>query len=81
MANYLRFAGVLWLGACASGPHPAMTLASKDFACPMSSLERHQIFPNKQRIEGCGKAAIYIKGCSGYGADSTCDWVRTPAGP
>jgi hypothetical protein len=78
----LLLCSCLWLlAACASGPHPAMVIASKDFDCPMKDLERHQIFPKKQRIEGCGKAAIYIEGCNGYGADSSCKWVRTPAPP
>jgi hypothetical protein len=55
-----------------------MTMAARDFDCPMASLTRHEIYPNKQRIEGCGKEAIYIKGCGGdsYGADSKCEWVK-----
>lgn len=78
MTKYFCLITVLLLGACASGPHPALTLASRDFACPIEQLQRHQIYPNKQRIEGCGKEAIYIKGCNGYGADSKCDWVKVP---
>jgi hypothetical protein len=60
-----------------------MTMAARDFECPMAGLTRHQIFPNKQRVEGCGKEAIYIKGCDsgGYGSDTKCEWVRTAAGP
>lgn len=67
--------------SCASGPHPALEMASKDFKCPIKSLTRHEIYPNKQRVEGCGKDAIFIKGCTGYGVDSKCDWVKAPPEP
>jgi len=73
----------LWLVGCASGPHPAVVMASKDFDCPQASLTRHEIYPNKQRIEGCGKEAIYIKGCTSgsYGTSGTCDWVKARPTP
>ena len=56
-------------------------MASKDFKCPIKSLTRHEIYPNKQRVEGCGKDAVFIKGCTGYGVDSKCDWVKAPPEP
>jgi hypothetical protein len=64
------------LSACASGPHPAVQMAAKDFDCPMKDLKRHEIYPNKQRVEGCGKEAIYIKGCTDYGVDGECGWAK-----
>jgi hypothetical protein len=68
---------VLLLLGCASGPHPAMQLAASDFKCPIKSLKRHEIYPNKQRIEGCNKEAIYVKDCgSSYGTDATCGWAK-----
>ena len=72
--------GILALAGCASGPHPALRLASKDFDCPIKELSRHEIYANKQRIEGCDKEAVYIKGCDGYGATAKCGWVRAPSG-
>ncbi|HEX7477938.1 MAG TPA: hypothetical protein VF331_09030 [Polyangiales bacterium] len=44
-----------------------MTMAARDFDCPLTGLAHHEIYPNKQRIEGCGKEAIHIKGCGGEG--------------
>jgi hypothetical protein len=67
MFGALGAAGLLSILACASGPHPAMTMAARDFDCPLTGLARHEIYPNKQRIEGCGKEAIHIKGCGGEG--------------
>jgi hypothetical protein len=64
------------LGACASGPHPALQLASRDLSCEQSQLKLEQIYPKKVRIEGCGKTAIYVDACSGYGTDETCGWGR-----
>lgn len=63
-------------GACASGPHPALQLASTDLSCEQSQLTLHQIYPKKVRIEGCGKTAIYVDACNGYGSDETCGWGR-----
>ena len=77
---YLRALVLVSLLGCASGPHPAIVMASKDFDCPEKSLTRHEIYPNKQRIEGCGKEAIYIKGCTDYGAAGKCDWAKAPPG-
>lgn len=78
---YLLTALCLGLLGCASGPHPAIVMAEKDFDCPQKDLTRHEIYPNKQRIEGCGKEAIYIKGCSGYGLDEKCGWAKAPPEP
>lgn len=64
------------LGACASGPHPALQLASRDLSCEQSQLTLEQIYPKKVRIEGCGKTAIYVDACSGYGTEETCGWGR-----
>jgi hypothetical protein len=64
------------LGACASGPHPALQLASRDLSCERSQLRLEQIYPKKVRIEGCGKTAIYVDACSGYGTEETCGWGR-----
>ena len=72
---------LLGLCGCASGPHPAMELAARDFDCPMKSLKRHEIYPNKQRVEGCGKEATYVKDCSGYGTDSDCKWAKAKTLP
>lgn len=69
--------GVFLLLGCASGPHPAMQLAARDFDCPMASLKRHEIYKNKQRIEGCNKEAVYVKNCGqGYGTDAECGWAK-----
>src|SRR5690349_8094550 len=64
------------LSACASGPHPALRIASKDLDCEQSGLKLHQIYPKKVRIEGCGREAIYVDACSGYGMDQKCGWGR-----
>jgi flagellar biosynthesis GTPase FlhF len=64
------------LGACASGPHPALQIASRDLDCEQSALRLHQIYPKKVRIEGCGRQGIYVDGCSGYGMDEKCGWGR-----
>jgi hypothetical protein len=64
------------LGACASGPHPALQIASKDLNCEQSGLQLHEIYPQKVRVEGCGKQAIYVDACSGYGMDEKCGWGR-----
>jgi hypothetical protein len=68
----------LWLvaSACASGPHPALEVAARDFDCPQKDLKRHEIYPNRQRVEGCGKEGIFVKDCAGYGVDSKCRWAR-----
>jgi hypothetical protein len=68
------------LGACASGPHPSLEVASKEFKCPVKDLTRHEIYPNKQRVEGCGKEGIFVKGCDGYGVTAQCGWVKAPPG-
>jgi hypothetical protein len=62
--------------ACASGPHPALEVASSDLECDQSNMKVHQIFPKKVRVEGCGQEAIYVDACNGYGVDSTCGWAR-----
>ena len=74
---------LLCLLGCASGPEVAMNLAAKDFKCPVKDLTRHEIYPNKQRIEGCGKEAIYIKGCprGSYGAGAECGWAKAKPAP
>ena len=64
------------LGACASGPHPALQIASKDLNCEQSGLKLHEIYPKKVRVEGCGKQATYVDACSGYGMDEKCGWGR-----
>ena len=64
------------LGGCASGPHPALALAHKDFNCAQAELTLHEIYPHKVRVEGCGREAIYVKACSGYGTDSSCGWAK-----
>jgi flagellar biosynthesis GTPase FlhF len=66
----------LALVACASGPHPALQLASSDLDCEQSGMKLHQIYPKKVRVEGCGQEAIYVDACNGYGVDSTCGWGR-----
>jgi hypothetical protein len=67
----------LWLLlGCATGPHPALEVAAHDLACPIAQLQRHEIYPNRQRVEGCGKEGIFVKDCGGYGLDSKCRWVR-----
>jgi hypothetical protein len=77
---WLSFVFVCLCG-CASGPHPSLEVASKAFKCPVERLTRHEIYPNKQRVEGCEQEAVFIKGCTGYGVDSTCDWVKAPPTP
>jgi hypothetical protein len=64
------------LGACASGPHPALQIASRDLDCEQSALQLHEIYPKKVRVEGCGKQAIYVDACSGYGVEEKCGWGR-----
>ena len=65
-----------WPGAgCAIGPHPALALAKKDLGCD-TKLTLHEIYTRKVRVEGCGKEAIYVKGCDSYGADAKCGWAR-----
>lgn len=72
----------LLLLGCASGPHPALQAAAKDFHCPIEQLERDEIYPNKQRVDGCDKHAIFVKDCgSGYGADAECNWVKVKPKP
>jgi hypothetical protein len=71
-----RIAALLLLSSCASGPHPALEVAAKDFECPIAQLERHEIYPNKQRVEGCDKEAVYVKDCGGYGTDAACRWAK-----
>jgi hypothetical protein len=68
--------GLLLAAGCASGPHPALEVASRDLDCPIKDLKRHEIYPNKQRVEGCNKEGIYVKDCGGYGVDSQCRWAR-----
>jgi hypothetical protein len=71
---------VLWALGCASGPHPSLEYAAKDLDCPVASLTRHEIYPSKQRIEGCSKEATYVKHCGdGYGTDASCGWARAKA--
>jgi hypothetical protein len=73
---FIAFA-TLAVGACATGPHPALKLASRDLGCEQSQLKLEQIYPKKVRIEGCGKTAIYVDACNdGYGTDATCGWGR-----
>ena len=66
----------LLLWSCASGPHPALEVASRDLKCDQKELKRHEIYPKRQRVEGCGKEGIYVEDCAGYGVDSKCRWVR-----
>lgn len=66
--------------ACASGPHPATTAAAKDLKCPQAEIKRTEIYPKKQKIEGCGKEEIYILGCAGYGMNEECEWTKQPPG-
>jgi hypothetical protein len=74
--NAAWFVVVLVVG-CASGPHPALQVASRDFECPVGQLKRDEIYPNKQRVEGCGKEAVYVKDCgTGYGTDAECRWAK-----
>jgi hypothetical protein len=40
------------LVACATGPHPALQLASKDLGCEQRALKLHQIYPKKVRVGG-----------------------------
>ena len=75
----ILIATLLALG-CASGPHPATTVAAKDFDCPIAEVTRHEIYPKKQEMKGCGKEGIYINGCAGYGANEKCEWVKQPPG-
>ena len=75
--------GLAWIAtfgvcACASGPHPAVELAAKAFSCEPRAVTVHELYPRKVRVEGCGKEAIYVKVCSGYGMDATCGWARKP---
>ena len=74
-APLLLIGALGWLG-CASGPHPSLAIATKDLGCEEKALKVHEIFPRKVRVEGCGKEAIYVKLCAGYGMDSKCDWQR-----
>jgi hypothetical protein len=70
---------LVWLagaGACASGPHPSLEVASRDLKCPVEQLQRHEIYPKRQRLEGCGKEGIFVEDCSGYGLNAECRWVR-----
>jgi hypothetical protein len=79
-----RHLGLLVLLAsigCATGPHPALALAAKDFGCDQKALTLHQIFPKRVRIEGCGKEADYVDVCDGYGMDAQCHWARKAADP
>ena len=64
------------LYACKSGPHPALKPASQYLKCSQSALKVHEIYPQKVRVEGCGKEAIYVDACKGYGADEKCEWAR-----
>jgi hypothetical protein len=68
---------LLLLLGCASGPHPALEYAAKDLKCPVKDLKRTEIYPNKQRVEGCNKEGVYVKTCGeGYGIDAECRWAR-----
>ncbi|MDD9943130.1 MAG: hypothetical protein OXU20_18960 [Myxococcales bacterium] len=60
---------------CATGPHPALALAKQDLKCK-EQLELHEIYPQKVRVEGCGKEAVYVEGCDKYGIDAECVWAR-----
>jgi len=64
------------LVACASGPHPALQVASTDLDCEQSGMKVHQIYPKKVRVEGCDQEAIYVDACNGYGVDAQCGWGR-----
>jgi flagellar biosynthesis GTPase FlhF len=64
------------LVACATGPHPALQLASKDLGCEQRALKLHQIYPQKVRVEGCGMEATYVDACTGYGVEENCGWAR-----
>lgn len=64
------------LVACATGPHPALQLASKDLGCEQRALKLHQIYPKKVRVEGCGSEATYVDACTGYGVEEDCGWGR-----
>lgn len=74
---------MLWgLSACASGPHPSLEYASKNLDCPVKQLTRHEIYANKQRIEGCGKEGVFVKACGGgYGVNEECKWARAKSMP
>lgn len=77
MARYLfAMLAATWMLACASGPHPALGIAAKDFKCDKSALTLHEIYPKKVRVEGCDREAVYVHGCDDYGATATCGWVR-----
>ena len=67
--------------ACAHGPHPAVTLAAKEFACEPKAITLHELYPRKVRVEGCGKEATYVKICQGYGIDAKCGWAIKPDEP
>lgn len=72
---------LLWCAGCASGPHPSLAVASEALDCPAAELKRHEIYPEKQRIEGCGKEGIFVRGCSDYGATAECGWTRLKPKP
>jgi hypothetical protein len=67
---------VFSLLGCATGPHPAIVLAAKEFGCEAKLLKLHETYPRKVRVDGCGKEASYVKLCTGYGMDASCGWVR-----
>ncbi len=77
MRNLLCVLSLALLGlGCASGPHPSLQAASKTLDCPVKDLKRHEIYPEKQRIEGCGKEEVFVYGCDDYGATAECGWVK-----
>lgn len=67
---------VALLLGCASGPHPALKLAAQHLKCDEKALTVHEIYPKKVRIEGCGKEAVYVDSCHGYGVEEKCEWAR-----
>jgi hypothetical protein len=73
--GFIPFAACV-LVACATGPHPALQLASKDLGCEQHALKLHQIYPKKVRVEGCGGEATYVDACTGYGVEEDCGWGR-----
>lgn len=69
------------VAGCASGPHPSLEVASRELDCPVAQLTRDEIYPNKQRISGCEREAIFVKDCGGYGTDAGCRWAKLKPRP
>ena len=68
----------LWLVvcSCASGPHPALEVASRDFDCPIKDLKRHEYTRIASAWKAATRKASSVKDCGGYGADAECRWAR-----